>query len=428
MTRAATHPTAEQLAAFGLGRLPPSEQAEVESHVASCSSCCAVLKGVSDDTLLAQLRQSNTSLDSPEFQIAEPSAARPSQAPPPELLDHPRYRIVRLLGVGGMGEVYQAEHRLMERPVALKVISPQLTRNPLVVERFRLEVRAAARLSHPNIVTAHDAEQAGDLHFLVMEYVEGISLARLVEKRGPLPVIQACHCVRQAALGLAHAHEQGMVHRDVKPQNLMLTRKGQVKILDFGLARLAEEAGPQTGKGHLTMLGTVLGTPDYIAPEQVKDSRTVDVRADIYSLGCTLYFLLTGRVPFPSGSAVEKALAHCDMQPRSLTELRDSIPPELTVIVEQMMAKDPSQRYQSAAEVAQALAPFLRAGSGAKVKPATVQLEGEAAKPQRRDETDRTDGTDKEQDEAEETVPARRRRSTARLSGAGRSPSRQPCW
>jgi serine/threonine protein kinase len=149
---------------------------------------------------------------------------------PPELANHPRYRIVRRLGAGGMGVVYQAEHRLMERAVALKVISRSLTSNPLAVERFLREVKAAARLpGHPNVVIAHDAEQAGDLHLLVMEYVEGVSLNKLVEQRGPLSVGRACHFVRQAALGLQHAHEHGLVHRDVKPHNLMVTRQGQAR-------------------------------------------------------------------------------------------------------------------------------------------------------------------------------------------------------
>ena len=165
-------------------------------------------------------------------------------AAPKELADHPRYRVLGLLGAGGMGAVYKAEHRLMERPVALKVIRRGLTDDPAAAERFRREVKAAARLSHPHIVRAYDAEQAGDLHFLVMEFVEGTDLARLVAGQGPLPVARACEYARQAALGLQHAFEHGMVHRDIKPQNLMLTPDGQVKVLDFGLARFVSESAP----------------------------------------------------------------------------------------------------------------------------------------------------------------------------------------
>ena len=161
---------------------------------------------------------------------------------PPELADHPHYRVLALIGQGGMGAVYKAEHRLMERTVALKVIKPALFDNPGAVQRFRQEVKAAARLQHPNIVTAHDAGQAGALHFLVMEYVEGRSLAEYLQEKGTLPAAEACEYARQAAVGLQHAHEKGMVHRDVKPHNLMRTPDGQVKILDFGLARFGQAA------------------------------------------------------------------------------------------------------------------------------------------------------------------------------------------
>ena len=275
---------------------------------------------------------------------------------PKELIDHPRYRIVAALGTGGMGAVYQAEHRLMDRPVALKVIRGDLLGNPALVERFRREVKSAARLgSHPNIVAAYDAEQAGETHILVMEFIEGTDLARLVDRRGPLPVGEACEYVRQAALGLQHAFEDGMVHRDIKPQNLMRTTRGQVKILDFGLARFASEVGSHAG---VTAEGMILGTADYIAPEQIDDPHAADIRADIYSLGCTLYFLLAGRPPFPDGSLIQKLMAHREKTARPLTEIRADVPPELARIVERMMAKDPARRFQTPDEVARALAPF----------------------------------------------------------------------
>ncbi len=199
------HPSPDTLAAFGQGRLRPEDQEEVERHVADCESCCQALRRMPDDTLMGRLRQAKQA----DEQTTGETTTGPPAPPgiPSELAEHPRYRILEQLGKGGMGVVYQAEHRLMERTVALKVISRELLSSPNAVERFQHEVRAAARLSHPNIVTAHDAEKAGELHFLVMEFVDGINLARLVERRGALPVPLACHFVRQAALGLGHAHE-----------------------------------------------------------------------------------------------------------------------------------------------------------------------------------------------------------------------------
>jgi serine/threonine protein kinase len=285
----------------------------------------------------------------------------------PELAHHPRYRVVELLGAGGMGTVYWAEHRVMKRPVALKVINSRLVDNPSAVERFHREVQAAACLSHSNIVTAYDAERVGDLHFLIMELVDGVTLDRLVAQEGALPVAHACNYARQVAMGLQHAHEHGMVHRDIKPANLMLACEGQVKILDFGLARFASENGPAGG---LTDSGTLAGTPDYIAPEQAEDASQADIRADIYSLGCTLYFLLTGQPPFPLGSVFQKLLAHHLQAPQPLTAFRDDLPSGLVEVFERMTAKDPAYRYQTPAEVARALLPFgQEAGSSTESGP-----------------------------------------------------------
>jgi hypothetical protein len=275
-----------------------------------------------------------------------------------------------------MGTVYKAEHRRMERHVALKVMSPDLMDRPEMVERFHREVKAAALLNHPNIVTAYDADQAGDAHFLIMEFVEGASLAEKVQQEGRLPVARACAYIRQAALGLQHAFERGMVHRDVKPHNLMLTPTGQVKILDFGLARFVREtasaraetalatretaAPAASGKAAaLTETGTLMGTVDFMSPEQATDSSRADIRADIYSLGCTLYYLLAGHPPFPEGTALDKLAGHCQRAPAPLTDLRRDLPPALARVVERMMAKDPAQRYQTPAEAAEALTPFL---------------------------------------------------------------------
>ncbi len=404
------HPSGSVLTAYSLGQLGEENLAGIDGHLADCDVCRQVVEGVVPDTLLSLLRSAATEPDSTDGAAGsgDPRRAQGPRAvndqPPEALANHPRYRVGELLGVGGMGAVYKAEHLLMERPVALKVLNRELIDKPATIERFRREVRAAARLTHPNIVAGFDAEQAGDVHFLVMEYVEGVSLARLIAEKGPLPVEQACDFVRQAALGLEHAHERGMVHRDIKPQNLMLTPGGQVKILDFGLARfvmesvpagamLAEETAPVAdhpngeapchtdgeltvahhsngeltrrahhwnGEPHnLTQTGIVMGTPDYIAPEQARDSHVADIRADIYSLGCTLYDLLAGHAPFPGGSAVQKVKAHLERTPRPLRDLRRDVPPELAKIIERMMAKDPAQRYQTPVEVAAALTPYL---------------------------------------------------------------------
>jgi serine/threonine protein kinase len=229
-----------------------------------------------------------------------------------------------------MGAVYKAQHKLMDRVVALKVIRGSLIGKEGVVERFVRELKAAARLRHPNIVTAYDAEQVGDTHLLVMELVEGISLDRIISNDGPLPVDKAIDYIRQAALGLQHAHERGMVHRDIKPQNLMLTPEGQIKILDFGLARIIQEtasaetpalAGCPSLKGEgappITQDGEVMGTPDYIAPEQVSDPRTADARVDLYSLGCTLYHLLAGHTPFHDETVLHKLSSHQERHPQA---------------------------------------------------------------------------------------------------------------
>lgn len=356
------HPTSEQLRAFGVGRLPPDEQAWVEQHVDSCDDCVQSLLALPDDTLLAKLKNCDTSV--PETLASEHcSDSKPEfeSEIPDELKNHPRYEILGRLGKGGMGVVYKAEHRVMRRTVALKVINQKLVRHQTAIERFRLEVRAAAKLSHPNIVIAHDAEQEGDLHYLVMEFVDGSDVAAQVKKAGPLPIRHACHFARQTALGLQHAHETGMVHRDIKPQNLMIARDGRVKILDFGLARLASEADIDPDAAKLTKDGVMLGTPDYMAPEQIIDCRTADIRADIYSLGCTLHYMLAGEVPFPTGSVVDKMQAQLKQQPSSLLELRNEVPTELVAILQKMMAKDVDERYQTPAEVAADLRPFCQA-------------------------------------------------------------------
>ncbi|MFO0818626.1 MAG: protein kinase [Pirellulales bacterium] len=371
------HPTDEILRRFALGELDAAGHDEVERHVEACDRCCAVLRTAPDDSLVASLKQESGAAvlqDLPPLGSAAPSSPTITSPIPAELRDHPRYRIIKQVGAGGMGVVYKAEHRFMERLVALKVINRRLLRNANALERFRLEVKAAARLSHPNIVTAHDADQAGDLHILVMEYVDGISVARQVEKAGPMPVKHACQFTRQVALGLQHAHQRGMAHRDIKPQNLMLTKDGRVKILDFGLARLVRERESPLGTdetldvaaqgGDLTRDGATLGTPDYMAPEQIRSARDADIRSDIYALGGTLYFMLAGHSPFPHGTVADKLLAHLDHHPLDLSLVRPDIPTGLIRVIERMMAKPPDERFASPQQVADALTPFCRS-SGA---------------------------------------------------------------
>jgi serine/threonine protein kinase len=307
----------------------------------------------------------------------KPVVAAPLENLPPELAALAKYRFIRELGRGGMGVVYQAEQTLMGRAVAVKVINPSVLAHPDALPRFHAEVKAAARLDHANIVRAHDAQQVGSLHLLVMEYVEGVSLAELVAQKGPRPVAHACHYIRQAALGLQHAFEQGMTHRDVKPQNLMVTQRGVVKVLDFGLARLRSEGGG--GSRGLTEIGAFMGTPEYVSPEQATDAHTADTRADIYSLGCTLYFLLTGRPPFQEDTVVKLVLAQIEKEPQPVHELRAGVPPELSEVLRRMLAKDPAQRFQQPVEVAQALVPFIK--TGAKAPAVNVPASSNVASP-----------------------------------------------
>lgn len=272
-----------------------------------------------------------------------------------------QYLFLERLGEGGMGQVFKARHRKMHRIVAIKLLRKERLAHPDAIKRFHREVRAVGQLSHPHIVLAFDADEIQGTHFFAMEYVEGIDLARLIKERGPLPAAEAVEYVRQAALGLQHAHEAGLVHRDVKPSNLLLQKQrtgssagAQVKVLDLGLARLQPSPDGQASS-LVTREGLVMGTPDFIAPEQTANSSTVDIRADLYSLGCTLYFLLTGRPPFPRGTAMEKLLKHRIEAPKPLDQLRPDVPPALVSVVQRLMAKKPADRFQTPAELATVL-------------------------------------------------------------------------
>jgi serine/threonine protein kinase len=291
-----------------------------------------------------------------------------------DLAEHPNYEVVRELGRGGMGIVYLARNRLMDRDEVLKVMERQIIDRPGVLDRFLREIRVVAQLRHPNIVTAYTAFQSSASLVFAMEYVEGLDLARMLKAHGAMPVEHACYYAHQAALGLQHAHERGMVHRDIKPGNLMLSRNGNqgvIKVLDFGLAKadlenrvmglqLQPSDVGRDGAFNLTQSGQILGTPDFIAPEQIADAQRADIRADIYSLGCTLYYLLSGRPPF-SGTTLDGVLeAHHSMEARPLNSVRPEVSAELTSLVAKMMAKYPDRRLQTPSEVAQALVPFFR--------------------------------------------------------------------
>ena len=359
MNNLTNHPSAAQLRRFGLGRLDDEQMELVSEHVAYCDSCCQKLEQVHDDTLVELCKAAGAETAVEGLTVLDDASLKDAKGALEDAFrDHPRYRLRSPLGHGGMGLVYKAEHRLMDRMVAIKVIHPALTANANAIDRFQREIRAAGKLNHPNIVAALDAEQTGHYHCLIMEFAPGVSLDRIVKHRGVLHVAGACRIIQQAAQGLAHAHRRGMVHRDIKPQNLLATLEGHVKILDFGLARFASEqraANDLTGDG-------MLGTPEYMSPEQIQRANEADIRSDIYSLGCTLYYLLAGHSPFfqKGQSAANLLIAHMQQSPPPLTNVRQDVPPRLEQFLNRMLAKDPSQRPQTPDEVAIAMEEIIR--------------------------------------------------------------------
>ena len=278
-----------------------------------------------------------------------------------------QYRIESKLGAGGMGQVFRALHTRLKTRVALKLLSPELLNDPESVARFEREMQAIGRLDHPHIVRAMDAGESDGVRYIVMELVDGINLSTLVKRQGPRSLFEACSIVRQASKGLAYAHENGLIHRDVKPGNLLLTKKGKVKILDLGLARLLElgAGGADSDQRVLTLTraGVSMGTPDYMAPEQWEDSHTVDGRADLYALGCTLFFLLTGKAPYDTdehGSVTKKILAHVRAPVPSLQGRLPGVPDELEALHQSLLAKNPAQRPATAGEVSSRLKTIIR--------------------------------------------------------------------
>ncbi len=264
-----------------------------------------------------------------------------------------KYKLLERIGVGGMGQVFLGEHMFMKRRVAIKVLPPAKAEQPSALGRFYREARAAGSLEHANIVRTHDIDQDGNLHFIVMEYVDGTNLLDLVRKFGPLEPGRAVAYIRQIADGLEYAFRNGIVHRDVKPGNILIDRQGVAKILDMGLARFYRDSTDLLTVKYDDKI--VLGTADYVAPEQVANSHDVDVRADIYALGASFYFLLAGHPPFPSGTVSQKLLWHRTKDPTPIRELRPEVPQGIADILVRMMAKDPLERYQTPSDVSAAL-------------------------------------------------------------------------
>ncbi|MCA9155197.1 MAG: protein kinase, partial [Planctomycetales bacterium] len=378
-------PSDEQLSAFIAGRLTAAETDQLAQHLDACADC---------QQRLAALDDSSVSVDSwaaaggavpfaEESQcgrLVEDLAARrhdaagvgsPVAAAPKQLGE---YELLERLGEGGMGAVYKARHRGLETLVAVKVLHPQRQADEITLERFQREMIAIGRLDHPQIVRAIDAGEDQGIHYLVMEFVDGVDLARVVQQGGSLPLADACEVIRQAALGLAYVHRQGRVHRDVKPSNLMLANDGTVKILDLGLAQVAEYTIEEGGGGADDLLGgsskadltrthQVMGTLEYMAPEQARDSRRVDYRADIYSLGATFYKLLTGHSPFATSgniTAMSQVLAHVQAPAPPVRNYRPDVPADVAILLERMLSKSPHERPDSADEIAAALAPHCR--------------------------------------------------------------------
>jgi len=265
-----------------------------------------------------------------------------------------RYKVLGMLGAGGMGKVFLCEHSGMRRQVAIKVLPPKQAGNSETVERFYREAQAIARLDHRNIIHAFDVAQDGDVHYLVMEYAKGITLEDCVVRDGPMSPNRVLDYLRQSAMGLQHAHQSGVVHRDIKPSNLLITENGVVKILDLGLAQFFQD---QEDEAKNRSSDGVMGTVDYMAPEQALDCTEVDIRADIYSLGATFYFALSGRSPFEGGSTTQKILWHQVRDPESLERIRADLPTDLIALISRMMAKDPANRFQTPEELLQTLAP-----------------------------------------------------------------------
>lgn len=333
-----------------------------------------------------------------------------------------KYKLLGLLGTGGMSSVYLAEHMLMQRRVAIKVLPRGKVEDSSYLARFRREAQAVAALDHRNIVRAYDIDNDGGTHYIVMEYVQGRDLNTIVKNDGPLDYDSAADYIRQAAEGLQHAHDAGLIHRDIKPANLLVDSRGTVKILDMGLARFTDEQQSSLTRMHDE---NVLGTADYLAPEQAKDSHAADHRADVYSLGCTLYYLLTGHPPFREGTLAQRIVKHQTESPSSIYEDRPDAPKPLVDVCLRMMAKQPPARFQSAAEIARVLAAWLSGRGKADSAGAGARPAARPAPPPRRSPGQRQPGApdDTVSDKTRITIKGQPRGSSVRLPKSGTPPS-----
>ena len=402
-------PDWEELAAYLLGKLPPEILDSIAEHVDGCRTCDSTLAAMDGltDPLVDRLQEAcDSELPSPESELqrlmamADDMVPKPSsssgQAPAEDSTRLGNYELLGELGKGGMGTVYKANHVRLKRVVAVKLLAAHRRGDPHAVPRFLREMEAVGKLDHPNIVRAMDAGEADGKYYLAMELIEGTDLKNLVRHRGPLAVADACELIRQAATAVQYAHARGLLHRDIKPSNLMVTANGQVKVLDLGLAQV--QVVDSSTVGDLTARGQVLGTADYVAPEQGLDSRDADAQSDVYSLGCTLYFLLTGRPPLndpEDDTFAKKVLAHVRSPVPPISEFRDDVPPGVVSVLERALAKAPDDRFGTAEELADALLPFAAGsdlpgltentvGSPPSSNMAVSNIESEALPPRRR--------------------------------------------
>ena len=363
--------TEQELAEFASGRLSLDRLDLVTAHVDTCDICQATISNLDEqrDSFISDLRELPGYEEPAEESACEAVIDRliEKHSVPHQTVRHTPtvpdaiggYQVIELAGVGGMGVVYKAQHPKLKRLVAIKLLPVHRWTGPAAVARFEREMEVIGALDHPNIVRASDAGDEAGMHFLVMDFVDGFDLSRLVRRTGPLPIADACEIIRQAAQGLAHVHEAGLVHRDIKPSNVMVTRDGRVKILDLGLAMLGEQY--LEGEDNLTTIGQLMGTLDYMAPEQAADSHQVDARADVYSLGATLFQLVTGQAPYGGSrynSLLKKVLALANAPVPSAKTMRSELPAELEEIIGKCLAKDPNQRFATVDDVAVALATF----------------------------------------------------------------------
>ncbi|MCI0457186.1 MAG: protein kinase [Gemmataceae bacterium] len=378
-------PEPDLLAAYNLGTLPAAPMSAVARHLECCPRCLGALEalGVGGDPLVACLAQPSPPppftdeecehvLERVQLLYSSAGWMRTPEPPPAPVIDETlkrvgEYEVLQLLGRGGMGAVYKARQIHLSKIVALKVLPADRARSAAARTFLLQEMKALGGLNHPNIVLALDAH-VEPVPYLAMEFLEGADLGKVVRARGRLPVADACECIRQAAIGLQYAHENGLVHRDIKPSNLMLTPDGTVKVLDLGLARLLENAGPIPSPESFIpsrLAPPMLGTVEYMAPEQFLDCHGVDIRADVYSLGCTFYHLLTGQSPFgkPGLSSQARMEAHLRAPVPPVTRARPDVPEAVADILDRMLLKRREDRFATPAEVALALQPFTAGAS-----------------------------------------------------------------